>query len=143
MRENKFRAWVKELSVLANVVVINFEIGKVVLPIEAESTYWWHTSTFDLKDVVLMQCTGLKDDEGNDIYGGDIVEFCDFESLRTGGAKDDTIHMSVVKMSEGSWIVENDKHRDYLYQVLVNDSDVRVIGNIYENPDLLVNEGGA
>lgn len=142
MRENKFRAWwefedgykmidMEELHELDGEEFCIFTI--LTTPEERQ----------ECEETAFMQCTGLKDGEGNEIYGGDIVEFCDFESLRTGGAKDDTIHVSVVKMSEGSWIVENDKHQDYLYQVLVNDSDVRVIGNIYENPELLVNEGGA
>ena len=143
MREVKFRAWVKELGILANVIAIDFENEKVVLSIGVESTCWWYASTFDLKDVELMQYTGFEDDEDTKIYGGDIIEFCDFNSLRTGGIEDDVIHVSVVKMSEGSWIVENGKHRDYLYQVLINDSDAKVIGNIYKNPELLVNEGGA
>lgn len=135
MREIKFRAWFKDTKEMKNVETNNLYRGN--------NSSWLYLSPHPASEyrlVEVMQYTGLKDDEGNDIYGGDIVEFCDFESLRTGGAKDDTIHMSVVKMSEGSWIVENDKHRDYLYQVLVNDSDVRVIGNLYKNPELL--EGG-
>ena len=128
MRENKFRAWVKELSVLANVVAINFEVGKVVLDIETEGTYWWHTSTFDLKDVVLMQYTGLKDADGKEIYEGDVVKE-DFA---------DEYKVEYVEEYAGFLPFVNDGGCgccSYIPTYLPH--ECKVIGNIYENPDLL------
>lgn len=138
MRDIKFRAWFHDTQEMKNVETNNLYKGN--------KSSWLYLSPHpasNYRSVEVMQYTGFEDDEDTEIYGGDIIEFCDFNSLRTGGIEDDVIHVSVVKMSKGSWIVENGKHQDYLYQVLINDSDAKVIGNIYENPELLVNEGGA
>ena len=89
----------------------------------------------------LGEYTGLKDKNGQgccEIYEGDILGFCDFDSLRTGGNTSDKMHTAVVKFSEGSWVVEDGGYCDYLYQVIANDSELEIIGNIYENPELLV-----
>ncbi|HEY9570045.1 MAG TPA: YopX family protein [Metalysinibacillus sp.] len=127
MRENKFRAWVKELGTLANVVAINFEIGKVVLDIETEGTYWWHTSTFDLKDVVLMQYTGLKDKNDVEIYDGDIVaiDFMDMDSQLKKG---------VVTFIECGYYVDTGNSLIPLFGEI---ETKEVLDNIYESPELL------
>jgi len=70
------------------------------------------------------QYTGLKDKNGNDIYEGDVVKV--------------GIFTYQVIFSDGCFDVigiQNDK-RDYLKCIVVNHVGI-VIGNIYENPDLL------
>lgn len=97
------------------------------------------TSPFDWYDLkmippvkVLMQYTGLKDKNGKYIYEGDIVV--------EGGDK----HPSVVTFLQGSFqLVHN--HYNLVGEVIgVYEQvlgfliePVEVIGNIYENPDLL------
>ena len=131
MREINFRAWNEVEGFLDTAWSIDFEHRLVCHRAHNQS---------DLDDCVLMQYTGLKDANGIEIFEGDILGFCDFDSLRTGGNTSDKMHTAVVKFSEGSWVVEEGGYCDYLYQVIANDSELEIIGNIYENKELL--EGG-
>ena len=69
------------------------------------------------------QYTGLKDKNGTRIFEGDIVT-CDY-------------FCGVVNFYEGTWCVtEEDNYHDYLYDVI----DLKIIGNICDNPELLKGE---
>ena len=69
-----------------------------------------------------MQYTGLKDKNGKEIYARDIIE--------KGGLRFEVL------FDNGSFIImrEKRKHMDYL---LGNASSAEVIGNVWENPELL------
>lgn len=77
---------------------------------------------------VLMQSTGLKDKNDVEIFEGDVV-------ICLGPNLEETF--STVAFAEGAFCV-NHKHLgvefEFLYFV---DSAMEVIGNIYENPELL------
>lgn len=135
MREVKFRAWVKELGILANVIAIDFENEKVVLSIGVESTCWWYASTFDLKDVELMQYTGLKDINGVEIYDGDILT--DFGDAGPLYVEFSTEHAGFVFMDKFDNGPPSYTPKEISYEYF------EIIGNLYKNPELLVNEGGA
>jgi uncharacterized phage protein (TIGR01671 family) len=86
---------------------------------------------------IIMQYTGLKDKNGKEIYESDKVEFNDFDSLRTGGYTEDNILQGDVSFSCGGWIVKTERGHYDLYTAIVNDEELEIIGNIYENPELL------
>ncbi|NTU49446.1 MAG: hypothetical protein HGA87_00875 [Desulfobulbaceae bacterium] len=71
----------------------------------------------------IMQYTGLHDKNGKEIYEGDVVRF---------GAVDD--HIATVVFSDGAW---RTPHGGGNYRLHGWSLPVTIIGNIYENPELL------
>lgn len=134
MREIKFMAWHKEKKILRDVLEISFSGGYVILAgfgsfgeIEAP-----------IRDVELMQYTGLKDQNNAEIYESYIVKFdpqspCgdEFYNPRDG-------EIGEVILDFGSFVVRPiDKKREWLHFSLSELGDWVVIGNIYENKGLL------
>lgn len=85
-------------------------------------------------DLKLMQFTGLKDKNEKEIYEGDIVSY-DRGVGNWTGKRMSTTHTIVFSeevfafvMDYGSSYIKLRKHWNYIYEV---------IGNIYENPELL------
>lgn len=85
-----------------------------------------------LKDVDLLQYTGLKDKNGKEIYEGDIVRamrvddyFTDDKPCAIIKAITITIHTEVSGYKQGG----PDGSTRF--------TDIQIIGNIYENPELL------
>lgn len=114
MREIKFRAWDKE---------------------DKNYNYDWHTLTYDdvygeslnefflFERVVFEQYTNLDDINGREIYEGDIV----FDTR----AKD----YNVVKFHKGAWTFNSSNDLVGYF-----DNELKVVGNIHENPELLEGE---
>lgn len=115
-RKIKFRAWDKKL--------------KMMFPTEQIEFYGWgqiniidEEGDSEARDVELMQYTGLKDKNGVEIYEGGIVKWgsVPYESGR-------------VEYVNACFKVVGVNLEDRMLQ---EDDLVEVIGNIYENKDLL------
>ena len=114
-REIKFRAWDKKNKRLYEVWELTLEEDGSV-----DILRMWGMKgrqMFKLgEEIELMQYTGLKDKNGKEIYEGDIV--------KTNNKRIFSIEIPDIfyKLADGSWMTE---------------TDFGVIGNIYENPELL------
>ncbi|WP_286149674.1 YopX family protein [Romboutsia ilealis] len=136
MREIKFRAWDEEDKRM-------YCDDKVIVTFSGflEEVYVRRNSTVDeLIDYKLMQYSGIKDIEGKEIYEGDIVEFLDEEVnySHCGVEYDEFINIGKVIFSHDElmgWDITN-RNMD-LEEVWHYREYIKVIGNIYENPELL------
>lgn len=127
MREIKFRAWDEEDKRMYcdDKVIVTF-IGFL------EEVYVKRNSTVDeLIDYKLMQYTGIKDSNGNEIYEGDIVKIEDY----FGG---DLIGNIIYDEITAGYVFNKGNEINY-FQITLDLEDYvhYVIGNIYENPELL------
>lgn len=111
-REIKFRAWIKAIG--------GYEMTHIDL-INGSNIQWFFANN-NSDNCKVMQYTGLKDKNGVEIYEGDIIKhFGDF---------------GVVKFQKGCF-VSNWKTKSTLLKDFIMGNRCEVIGNIYENPELL------
>ena len=116
MREIKFRAWDKLNKEMNNIEFINFQERRA---------YKNDVSYLNFNDTELMQYTGLNDKNGKEIYEGDIL----FESFGEEYFK--------VVFENGIFRAEADGYSSDLENY---DDICEVVGNIYENPELMEDE---
>ena len=95
-------------------------------------------------DFALMQYTGLLDNNGKEIYEGDIVkrewDWTRYEALYLSGKEDHVISINVVTwMNESAcWGLTAKGNSGTIFTTLyTRNHPNEVIGNIYENPELL------
>lgn len=126
----KFRAWIKEEKEMWPVHAIFYD-NKTVWVEEPDDEEPSGLLEFD--DVILMQSTGLKDKDGKEIFEGDIVRFedcyieTDFLCNNRG----------IVEWNQGGFTI-TDRFSVTMEDLLDGDSlDVKIVGNIYKNPELL------
>jgi hypothetical protein len=123
-REIKFRAWDKKENRMREVSMLDTSMNGI----EHQAQYYGEGNHTYLRDIDLMQFTGLKDKNGIEIYEGDILQW-----FLTDGVTPSSTH--VVKW--GEW--DNGHDGSYTGFELESSSTkiMEVIGNIYENPELL------
>lgn len=114
----KFRAWDKQGKTMNDVESINFDWNRIFL------LDWCVACKFE--DIELMQSTGLEDKNGVEIFEGDIVRIIDDGETDIGwGWNEEVIFHNGAFMAGDEDLLINVNFR------------CLVIGNIYENPELL------
>lgn len=117
MRQIKFRAWDKNRKEM-------YQFERRITtppPLEGKSLGKHLFLPLEREDLELMQFTGLLDKNGKEIYEGDVVN----EGV-------DNLNYEVAFQQGGFWLLERDNEMGW-----PESGDIEIIGNIYENPELL------
>jgi hypothetical protein len=127
MKEIKFRAWDKKERRMCR--VINFQPSDDGT--NAITTLFVSSAQTVVRgnniDFELQQFTGLKDKNGKEIYEGDLLIGADKIVEEVGWSND-----------LGKWMIKNQINPDDSLGYFAE--DMEVIGNIWENPELLTPE---
>ena len=147
MREIKFRAWNKDWKMMVlpedlqaiwfdgvTACAADVEFNITTTDGQRHKNFWEDCEKYE---VMLMQYTGLKDKNGVEIYEGDMVQHSNITKaliVSIGGY--------IETYSEGhiaNGIHIHTKAEDVVLGVSAFNSDrgIEVIGNIYQNPELL------
>ena len=130
MREIKFKFWHKEW-------------GKWLLNcgLTDDGVIWDFTTDSEIKNVIPVQFTGLKDKNGKEIYEGDVVlhEFSTDVPLevKIGGYMGVRNGESCNEAGYGVFAVDKDERWVIGLGCFDFDKQAEVIGNIFENKELL------
>jgi hypothetical protein len=110
MREIKFRMWNEENKLITN----SLDLCDIVLAATKQNPKLFHWD----ESVPVMQYTGLNDKNGEEIYEGDIISYISFDEK--------TYRQECPDLTSF-----------HFWQETSDNKTVEVIGNIYENPELL------
>lgn len=157
MREIKFRAWDKRQEILITVdQVMRLEFGKSgvdwlgcwIVIRDADGDPEQGLYQVPSKDLELMQFTGLLDKNGREIYEGDIVKWhAGTEFLLLYPRENMVVEFDTIPTACG-WVLRNYKELAHNYSYLLGavmkdvpwEYQLEIIGNIYENKELLENK---
>lgn len=113
MREVEFRAWYRDKKLMEDWDLVKYSFPDIL----------------ENDDIVIMQYTGLKDCDGTKIFEGDILKMPSFNP-----------NLNIVRFDRGGFCLEPITGiESYFWSDIkyAEDDGSEVIGNIYENPELL------
>ena len=140
----KFRAFDKKYKKIMKVNEINFEKSSVWIESDSGDHENRHTLTRGFDEVILMQSTGLHDEQGVEIFEGDLIHYTYkgfdwYVPVVYRKGRFEVYHgtLSTIPASEipSGKYVTNIGNSIRMYRVEF--TDMYVAGNIYENPELL------
>lgn len=137
MRELKFRAWD---NLHKEMIVTGFHVFGEYTLFNLIGQYCFETkgnksSLERYDDIVVTQYTGLEDKNEKEIYEGDVVK-CGYG-------------VGIVVFNAGcfmvEWIDDKEAYMEFLFSrkemyARKDDELFEIVGNIYENPELITNE---
>lgn len=126
MRKLKFRAWngyriLKDKELREDAELLYTKAG-------SSDQYMYDILLPNSKDLILMQYTGLKDRNGKDVYEGDILRHFKREKDILLKIETSPSHGVYAELNHGMKRLIGRENTHLYYEV---------IGNIYENPELL------
>lgn len=116
MREIKFRAWFEKFKEMYTVKMID---------LQKEIAYFDKYNYRSFYDIDLMEYTGLKDKNNKEIYEGDIV------------IHHSKMYKIIFNAEEARFVLRDDEFELEIPFTNNNNKRMEVVGNIYENPELL------
>ena len=122
----KFRVWHRGLGRMMLIKNMWFQDGSVE-ELELNDAVMNDYITAYPDEIELMQSTGLKDKNGKEIFEGDILY---------GYAGEDFWEIVEFDTEEGKWIRKDIWYNSKL-GLSENNEFMEIVGNIYENPELL------
>lgn len=126
----KYRAWDKETQTMLDVSLIDFKKSVLV----GEHWDFGETNFINFDDIHLMQSTGLKDKNGKEIFEGDIIRYnIDVVDIK----RHPTLGFYTVLDGREGFFGDGMSIDDFEEDAKEFSKTAEIIGNIYENPELL------
>ena len=122
MRELKIRAWYKPYKQVCQVESLRFDGNGVYTAVLIDESFY-DRRIVEVDEIVIEQYTGLKDNNGVNIYEGDIL-------IDDAG---EPVEYWVVKFSKGGFIGECAGVTEPLFEL----TNLEIAGNIHENSELV------
>ena len=133
----KFRVWVKigkRMVFSDDILTIDYENKEIV----TQQVYFENglpddrdIYCYDFDEIELMQSTGMVDRNGKIIFEDDIVKM-------SKDVYSEPTYYEVVRHCGGAYRIESKQHGCELW---LRHTDFEVVGNVYENPELLEDLG--
>ena len=134
-RKIKFRAWDKMIQKMIGVKFLEYlcvgddVVVSVIYKPDKMGGYepkkCEQLTNYEVENLVIMQYTGIKDSHGEEIYEGDIIR-----------------SWSDKHKGESIFVMEHESYGNGAGFHIHGDPYWEIIGNIYENPELINNERG-
>ena len=131
-REIKFRAWDRKFNRIFDVVEIIYEYTFVLVwrnPFKDEHINWIGSGLIAGEECDLMQYIGLKDINGVEVYEGDVLHLRGHQTFVVTFSDASFVARSTNKVQRINWTPS--------IMSRIIEMGYKVIGNIYENPELM------